>query len=105
MGTANFHVGTYARTRGAGAASIASTNVRVSGAHTTTTSASTLTDSTATAVTLASGEVIKITPSVAMRVRFGGVAATATTGIYLASGESEWLECDNPGTVSIIDLA
>ena len=103
MGTASFHVGTYARTRGNGAASIASTNVRVSGAHTTSGTASALTDSTAAAVTLASGEILKIHASVAMRVRFGGIAATATTGIYLDAGDTEWLECDDPGAVSIID--
>lgn len=72
MGTASFSVGRYGRTRGTGAASVMSTNIRVSGAFTTSTSAASLQDSTATNVTLSAGEVIQIHADEAMRIRFGG---------------------------------
>lgn len=105
MGTASFSVGRYGRTRGTGAASVMSTNIRVSGAFTTSTSAASLQDSTATNVTLSAGEVIQIHADEAMRIRFGGVAATASTGHYIPVGIQAEFECNDPGLVSIIDVA
>lgn len=105
MGTASFHVGKYARNRGAGAATIISSEVRVSGAFTTSTSAANLEDSTNTDITMAQGEILQVHASEAMRIRFGGVAATASTGIYIPEGAQVEIECNNPGTVSIIDVA
>ncbi len=105
MGTASFHVGRYAKSRGAGPASIISSSLRVSGAFTTSTSAATLQDSTATNVTLASGEVLQVYADEAMRIRFGGTAATASTGLYIPAGQQVEIECNDPGLVSIIDVA
>ncbi len=105
MGTASFSVGRYARNRGSGPASILSSSVRVSGAFTTSTSQATLQDSTPANVTLGSGEVLQIHADEAMRIRFGGVAATASTGHYIPAGAQVEFECNDPGTVSIIDVA
>jgi hypothetical protein len=105
MGTASFSVGKYARTRGAGASTVMSTNLRVSGAFTTSTSAANLEDSTNTDITLAAGEVISIVADEPMRIRFGGSAATASVGHYIGANERVWFECADPGTVSIIDVA
>jgi len=105
MGTASFSVGTYARIRGGGAANVMSSRIRVSGAFTTSTAAATLQDSTAANVTLSSGEVLQIHADEAMRIRFGGVAATASTGHYIPAGGQVEFECNDPGLISIIDVA
>lgn len=105
MGTASFHVGKYAKGRGSGAATILSSYVRVSGAYSTSTSAQDLEDSTATDVTMSLGEVIQIHADEAMRIRFGGTAATATTGLYIPADAQREFECTEAGTVSIIDVA
>ena len=105
MGTASFHIGKYGRIRGAGPATVISSGVRVSGAFTTSVAAANLQDSTATNVTLASGEILQVYADEAMRVRFGGVAATASTGIYIPAGAQREIECNDPGLVSIIDVA
>jgi hypothetical protein len=105
MGVASFSVSKYARVRGNGAASVMSSNVRVSGAYATSTSATNLEDSTATDITLASGEVLQISADEAMRIRFGGVAATASTGHYIPAGAQVEFEVNDPGLVSIVDVA
>ncbi len=105
MGTASFHVGKYARNRGAGAATVISSNVRVSGAFTTSTSAANLEDSTNTDITMGVGEVLQVYADEAMRIRFGGTAATASTGLYIPAGVQREFECNDAGTVSIIDVA
>ena len=105
MGTASFHIGKYGKSKGAGAATILASTVRVSGAFTTSTSAATLQDSTAANVTMALGEVIQIYADEAMRIRFGGTAATASTGIYIPASSQREIECTEAGTVSIIDVA
>jgi hypothetical protein len=104
MGTASFVVTKYATNRGSGAASIMSSDLRTSGAHTTSATASNIEDASGDII-LGPGEVIRIHADEAMRVRFGGTAATASTGFYIAAGESIDLECNNPGTVSAIDVA
>lgn len=104
MGTLSFHVGDYAKRRGSGAATVIGSSVRVSGEFTTSTSAANVTDDTATTVTLASGELIEVHASVAMRIRFGGVAATRTRGVYIPAGVQKQIECNAPGTVSAIDV-
>lgn len=103
MGVASFSVGTYGKRRGSGAATVFSSNHRTSGTHSTTTSASTLSDGAS--VTLASGEVLQIHADEAMRIRFGGVAATTNTGHYIPAGQQREFECNDPGTISIIDVA
>lgn len=104
MGIASFSVGTYGRVRGAGPASIYSSRVRTSGAYTTSTSASNLEDAGGD-ITLASGEVLQVYADEAMRIRFGGTAATSTTGHYIPAGVQAEFECNDPGLVSIIDVA
>lgn len=104
MGTASFTVGKYAVSKGAGAATTMATTVVTSGAHTTSTTASNVEDAGGD-ITLAVGHVIRIHADEAMRVAFGGTAATASTGHFIASGtEKDW-ECTEPGVVSIIDVA
>ncbi len=105
MGTASFHVGRYAHNRGSGPGTVISSTVRVSGAFTTSTTAANLQDSTAPNVTLASGEILQVYADEAMRVRFGGTAATVSTGIYIPAGQQIEIECNDPGLVSIIDVA
>lgn len=103
MGTASFDVTRYAPSRGQ-APQVASTYVRTSGAFTTSTTAGNLEDGSGDII-LTAGEVISIHASEAMRVAFGGVAATASTGKYIpAEGVREY-ECHQTGAVSIIDVA
>lgn len=107
MGTATFHIHGGARNRGTGAPS-AHGQLVTSGAHTTTTSASNLTDGAAgggSAVSMGSGQFIFIVADEAMRLRFGGTAATATLGYYIPASTPMDIECDTGGTVSIIDVA
>lgn len=104
MGVASFSVGAYGRIRGSGAPVVLSSVVRASGAHTTSTTASNMADGGG-AITCASGEIVQIHASVAMRVRFGGVPATVATGHYIPAGIQVEFECDEPGTVSIVDVA
>lgn len=105
MGTASFHVGKYGRNRGSGAGTVVSSDVRVSGAYITTASATNLEDSTATDIIMAVGEILQIYCDEAMRIRFGGVAATASTGLYIPAVSQVEIECDDAGLVSIIDVA
>jgi hypothetical protein len=104
MGVASFSVGRYGRVRGGGPATVISSTVRTSGAYATTTSASNL-ENAGGDITLASGEVLQIHADEAMRIRFGGVAATASTGHYIPAGQQVEFEVNDPGTVSIIDVA
>lgn len=102
MGTANFSVGQYGKNRGSGAATLLSTSVRTSGAHTTSASASSLADAGG-AISLAAGEILTISCTAACRINFGGTAATATTGHYIAADVEKQFECNDPGAVSIIE--
>lgn len=105
MGIASFSVTKFARAKGASPASAMSSQVRVSGAFTTALTAANLQDSTAANVTLGAGEVLIIHADEAMRIRFGGVAATASTGHYIPAGAQLEFEVNDPGTVSIVDVA
>lgn len=105
MGTLSFHITKYGKNRGSGAGSVQSSDYRVSGAFTTSTSAGNLTDSAAATVNMGAGEVISMFADEAMRIRFGGTAATATNGMFIPASIPVDIECDNPGTVSVIDVA
>ena len=107
MGTASFSISEGNKSRGAGSPTMLSTRYVNGGAFTTSTSAATLQDSGASNVTLAAGQVIQIHADEAMRVQFGGVAVTASTGHYIPGGLQREFECDggDAGTVSIIDVA
>lgn len=79
-----------------------------SGAHTTSTTVSSLTDGAAgggSAVTGRLGQVLTIQVDEAARVMFGGVDATATTGHILFANETRDLEITGDGTIRIIDVA
>lgn len=105
MGTLSFHVTKYGKNRGSGAATVQSSDYRTSGDFTTSTTAANLTDSTAATVTLGAGEVLCVFADEAMRIRIGGAAATATNGINIPASIPVEIECNNPGTVSVIDKA
>lgn len=109
MGTASFTVSYYGRSRGRSAGSILSSRLHASGAHTTSTTATNLAgtdaDGTAWDANMSDGQVLQVYADVAMRVRFGGQPATASTGFYIPAGMQDEIECNNPGTVSIIDVS
>ena len=107
MGTATFHTHNGSRNKGLGGAT-AHGRLVTSGAHTTTTTASNLTDGAAgggSAITMAPGQFLFILADEAMRLQFGGTAATATSGFLLPASLPMDIECDIGGTVSIIDVA
>jgi|GEM_PF-5126088 len=103
MGTASFSVGRYGQARGQSPQIIA-TYVGTSGAHTTSGTASYV-EAASVDIAIAVGEVIQVHASEAMRIRFGGTAATTSTGHYIPAGETREYECSESGKVSIIDVA
>jgi len=79
-----------------------------SGAHTTSTSASNLTDGAAgagSAITAQHGDVLTIQCTEPARIRFGGETATATLGHIIFPDQTRDLEISGSGTISIIDVA
>jgi hypothetical protein len=104
MGTASYSVSKYGRNRGSGAGTVISSDIRTSGAYTTSGTASNLEDAGGDII-MAQGEVLQVHADEAMRIRFGGVAATASTGIFVPASLQVEIECNNPGLVSIIDVA
>lgn len=110
MGTASFTVTAYGRSRGRAAGSIVSSRLHASGTLVTSTAAGNLTgtlaDGTAWDGNMSSGQVLQIHGDEAMRIRFGtGNTATSSTGFYLPEGAQNEYECNNPGPVSVIDVA
>lgn len=101
MGTASFSVGKYAL---GPQSSLMASYVVTSGAFTTSTSAANLEDGSGD-ITMSAGQILRVHADEAMRVRFGGTAATASTGHYIPAGETLEVECTEPGFVSIIDVA
>lgn len=104
MGTASFAVTKFNQNRGSGAGTLVSSVVYTSGAFTTSTTAANLEDATGD-ITMSAGQILDVYADEAMRVRFGGVAATATTGHYIPASTCKQIECDEPGLVSIVDVA
>ena len=104
MGTLNFTVGSYARTRGNGPATLISTSLRTSGSHTTSTTAANVQVS-AQDVSLSAGDVFRAVIDEPAWVRFSGNTAAVGTGFYMrADIEYEW-ECESPGAISVIDVS
>jgi hypothetical protein len=101
MGTISFSVGKYAR---ASNSSILSTEVMTSGTFGTSTSAQVL-QGGAGIVELTIGQVIQLFASEDLRISFGGIAATASTGHFVPSGAQREFECRHAGTVSVVDVA
>jgi len=103
MGTLNFTVTGYARSKGSGAATLPSTDVMTSGEHTTSATASNVEDASGD-ISLAKGQVFQAHADIAMRVSFGGIAATSTTGFYIPAATQREFEVSTPGTVSAVDV-
>jgi len=107
MGTAVFDLVKYGRNRGAGAGAVAGELV-ASGAHTTSITASNLTDGEVgggAAIVAPAGTVLGIICDEAARVVVGGGTASASVGYYLQPGIARDIEISAGGTVSIIDVA
>lgn len=101
MGTASFEVGRYGADRDG---SVISSHIRTSGAHTTSTTASFAEDA-AGDIVVSRDELFTVHADEAMRVEFGGDAATASTGHYVPAGAQRTFQVDESGKVSIIDVA
>lgn len=102
MGTLNFTVGKYARSRGSGAGQILSTEYRASGAFTSSASASNV-QSSGSDVVVSVGEVVRLLTDTASWVRFEGQAASVGDGFQLPANLAlEW-EVAIPGTISVIE--
>ena len=104
MGTLNYTVGRYARSRGGGAASIMSTTLRTSDSFTTSAAASYVEDG-AGDITVGVGEVIRLYASEDAWVAFGGTVATVGGGHFLPSLTNMEFEVEDAGKVSVIDAA
>ena len=103
MGTATFSISRYGDRN---------PNVRgrlvTSGAHTTTTSASNLTDGAAgagSAISAERGDVLTIQVDEVARVKFGGETAATNDGLIVFASETADLEITGSGNISIIDVA
>lgn len=81
---------------------IQSSRYTAGGAFTTSTTAGNV-----TGLTTSLGDVVVFHADEAMRVRFGGTAATASTGHYIPAGQQRDFEITtgDTGTVSAIDVA
>lgn len=101
MGTASFSVG---RRSTGGDGNAMDSSVATSGAFTTSTTAAFIEDASGDIV-MALGQILRIHADEAMRIRFGSVAATASTGHYIPAGVQTEFECSEYGKVSIIDVA
>lgn len=107
MGTIRWDLCAYGRNRGSGAATLPGAFI-ASGVHTSSTTASNLTDGAAgagSAITAPAGAVLRLLSDELGRVRMGGVAATATAGFLLEAGVPREFEVAAGGTVSVIDEA
>ena len=104
MGTARFDLAYLGKARGGNVIG----RLHTSGNHTTSTSASNLTDGAAgsgSAVTAPVGAILRIVCDEIARVQVGGVAATATSGYLLEPDVARDIEISESGTISIIDEA
>jgi hypothetical protein len=103
MGTLSFSVGHYAPSRGQAPALISS-EVVTSGTHSTSTTASNVEVASAD-ISVERGHVFRAFSDENMRIRFGGTAATTTTGHLVPAGVLSEFEVTEPGAVSICDVA
>ncbi len=107
MGTARWDLSTPAKGRGGGAPTIFGA-FHASGNHTTSITASNLTDGAAGAgsvVTAPVGTILRVTCDELARVVIGGGTATATSGFLLTPDDVRDIEIGTAGTISIIDEA
>ncbi len=107
MGNFIFDISKYAKNRGVGAGQTFGALV-TSGAHTTSTSATDLTDGAAgggSAITAVKGDILSGRGDEDMRIAFGGEDATATSGhVFFADAQRD-VEVPESGPVSIVDVA
>lgn len=104
MGTATFDISEY----GINGKGNLPGKLLSSGAHTTSTTASNLTDGAAgagSAVNGPPGAVIRVKLDEDGRIAFGGDTATAVIGHALYAGDFRDIEIPEGGTISIIDVA
>jgi predicted extracellular nuclease len=107
MGTVRWDLASYGKNRGSGAATVIG-EFTTSGNHTSSTTASDITDGAAgagSAVTAAVGDVLHITCDELARVVIGGGTATATSGFLLQPDIARDIEITTAGTISVIDEA
>jgi hypothetical protein len=107
MGTVRWDAGAYGRVRGNAAATVIG-RFYTSGNHTSSTTASNITDGAAGAgdeITFPVGLVLRITCDELARVVIGGGTATATSGFLLRPDEVRDIEITDAGKVSVIDEA
>jgi hypothetical protein len=107
MGTVTWDASKPARTRGAGAPTVYG-EYHASGSHTSTTTASNLTDGAAgagSAVSFPVGVILRVVTDEAGWLRLGGTAAALNAGFYLAADTPRDIEVSTAGTISIIDVA
>ena len=101
MATVDFTVTQYGRSRGSAAGTIRSSKVRTSGQDTITT-AENIEDASGDIV-LSVGEVFAVHSDLPLRVSFGGIAATGTTGHYIPGDVLVEIEVADAGFVSAIE--
>jgi len=80
----------------------------VSGAHTTSTTSSSLTDGAAGAGSAVDGKVgciLTIVGDEDMRLKFGGATPTASDGIMIFADTVTYLEIPHPGAINLRDVA
>lgn len=103
MAKVDFTVTKYATGRGSGAASLRSSYVRISGQDTITTVENI--ENASGDISVVPGEVLAIHTDRALRISFGGVAATSTTGHYIPASTLVEIEVADAGAVSAIEAA
>lgn len=104
MGTARWDLAGIGRNKGGTVIGA----YRTGGVHTTSTTASNLTDGAAgagSAVTAGVGDILHIVCDEVARVQVGGTAATASAGYLLSPDEPRDIEISQGGTISVIDEA
>jgi hypothetical protein len=101
MAKVDFTVTEYGRNRGSGAGTVRSSRVRLSGQDTITTVENI--ENASGDITLAVGDVFVILSDANLRIRFGGIAATATTGHIIPANQMVEIEVADAGTVSAIE--
>lgn len=101
MATVDFEVSKYGRDKGRGAATLQATTVITSGQDTITT-AENIEDASGDIV-VSAGQVFVILSDAKLRIRFGGIPATATAGNIVPANQLRFFEVTEAGTVSAIE--
>ena len=101
MAVVDFVVTRYGRNRGSGAGTVRSSHVYTSGRDTITT-VENIEDASGDII-LSAGQILAIHSTTDLRISFGGVAATATTGHFIPATSLVEIEVETPGAVSAIE--